>query len=66
VSAESEGREGTRDLDLTTEDADRVKGGMLPIDGGAGGTAYIPGTHKKHKKHKKHKNQGVGPYKGNH
>jgi len=56
----------TQDLELTSDDADRVKGGMLPIDGGgAGGASHIVGR-KKHKKHKKHKQSGIGPYKGKH
>lgn len=63
MSADSEGREDARDLELTTEEADRVKGGVLPIDGGAGGTSYIAGR----KKRKKRKKQNtIGPYKGKH
>ena len=66
MSAESEGREGTRDLELTSEDADRVKGGMLPIDGGGAGGASDIVSHKKRKRRKRKNQNQVGPYKGLH
>ena len=51
------------DLELTQEDADRVKGGVLPIEGGdnlASGKSY------KAKKKRKKKQQKIGSYQGKH
>jgi hypothetical protein len=65
VSADDEGQKQTQDLELTSDDANLVKGGMLPIDGGgAGGASHI--VHKKRRKRKKHQNSEIGPYKGKH
>jgi hypothetical protein len=52
------------DLELTGEEADRVKGGMLPIEGGdtlSSGTSYAGKKKKKKKKQSK-----IGPYQGKH
>ena len=63
MSAESEDREGAKDLELSPEDADRVKGGRLDPGGGGGGAAHIV-SRKKHKK--RSKSSQIGPYKGKH
>ena len=50
------------DLELTGEEADRVKGGMYPIEGGdnlSSGKSYVGKKAKKKKKQSK-----VGPYQG--
>ncbi len=44
-----------KDLDLTTDQADRVKGGMYPVEGGGGNPVrHVSKT--KHHKAKHHKN----------
>jgi hypothetical protein len=63
VSAESEDRQGAKDLDLKADEADRVKGGRLDPGGGGGGSSNI-GSRRKHKKRSKSSN--IGPYKGKH
>jgi hypothetical protein len=62
MSAESEDRTGARDLDLTAEDADRVKGGRL--DPGPGGSWAANQVLKR--RHKRSKKSRIGPYKGKH
>ena len=63
MSAESEDRTGTRDLDLTEEDADRVKGGRL--DPGPGGS-WAARAQALRRKIKRSKKSEIGPYKGKH
>ena len=62
MSAESEDRTGTRDLDLTADEADRVKGGRL--DPGPGG-AWAANQVLRKKRTKRSKSE-IGPYKGKH
>jgi hypothetical protein len=50
------------DLELTGEEADRVKGGMIPIEGGDTSSTSFSGKKKKKKK----KQSKVGPYGGKH
>ena len=64
----SQDGESTRDdLELTSDEADRVKGGVFPVEpyGDDAVTGRIVTGHKKKKKHKKHQTQ-IGPYKGKH
>lgn len=56
-------QQSEKDLDLTQEEADRVKGGVLPIEGGdnvSSGKSYTG------KKKRKKKQQKIGPYQGKH
>jgi hypothetical protein len=61
VSAEKEGK--PEDLELSGEDADRVKGGMVPVEGG---DSLSSGKGYKGKKKRKKKKSAIGPYQGPH
>jgi hypothetical protein len=63
VSAQNEDR-ATRDLELTTDEADSVKGGVIPGDPGGAALGRAPAGHKRKKRRKR--NLNIGPYKGKH
>jgi hypothetical protein len=65
VSAEDEDRRRPEDLEPTPEDADRVKGGVLPIDP-VSSDSFVSRIIGGRRRKKKKQQQQIGPYKGKH